>query len=145
MATILLFMFTFPLFLFSYISVFFIISFIPHRVFLSMNLLVIYSFLFSIQLTLEQCGGLGVLIAPLAVKNPRKTSQLALHILGSVSMDPANHGLYSTGVYIYRKIWTLAVQTGVVQGSTVFLWQLIGGGTSVMISQTLEIPVSCEC
>ena len=94
MATILLFMFTFPLFLFSYISVFFIISFIPHRVFLSMNLLVIYSFLFSIQLTLEQCGGWDA--DPPQVKNPRVTLQSALHTCDSASTDSPNRGSYTT-------------------------------------------------
>ena len=67
--------------------------------------------------------GLGVLIL-CAVENPRVTLQLAIHIYGSTSTDPTKTIDCVELVHISRKRstykWTCAVQTRVVQGSTIY-------------------------
>ena len=88
-------------------------------------------------------GGLGVLTTSLAIKNPCVTSQWALHIFSSASMKSANHGL--CGPVICAHLLKNLDSWSVVQESTAFLWQCMGRGTSVMISQTLEIPACSGC
>lgn len=77
-----------------------------------------------IQVTLEQCRGLGVLTF-LPVENPGTTLQLALDIHSSSAVDSTDWVSCSAAVHIYWKKyvykWTCAVQTHVVQESTVHI------------------------